>query len=181
MHVLHNCFGFVINTTAYHLDRYKPSNPSTKDLIDLIASSNREIVKRLFFDINHDPSFSLYLKLPHIVSNNWAEKICENHLRLECVPFERRTRRTVWPGLSKIAQSGHTGTGLLFYITFIHFNAMYLWKNNQRIDRSGGPLGGIRTATLCVNRLAAADNWSRFTFLFRVEHLRLVRERKNHS
>ena len=48
MHVLHNCFGFVINTTAYHLDRYKPSNPSTKDLIDLIASSNREIVKDYF-------------------------------------------------------------------------------------------------------------------------------------
>ena len=64
MHVLHNCFGFVINTTAYHLDRYKPSNPSTKDLIDLIASSNREIVKRLFFDINHDPSFSLFLNCP---------------------------------------------------------------------------------------------------------------------
>ena len=38
MHVLHNIFVVVINTSAYHFGPIQPSSPSTKELRELALS-----------------------------------------------------------------------------------------------------------------------------------------------
>ena len=45
INVMYNFCGFVINTTAYHFDRYKSLSPSTKDLHgSAVTKKDRESV-----------------------------------------------------------------------------------------------------------------------------------------